>query len=76
MHCAFHKAICFIKYGNVYLLLIPNKFESVSGMMCIYKKDIAEIGGFNKDQKTWGGEDLKFVKSVARNKDMKIIRYN
>ena len=44
-------------------------------MMCAYKKDILDIGGFNKNQKTWGGEDLKFAKGVARNKDLKLIRY-
>ena len=43
-------------------------------MICAYKNDIEKIGGFNKELKTWGEEDLKFAWHLAKNKDYKMIR--
>ena len=44
-------------------------------MICAYKEDIEKSGGFDKSQKTWGGEDKEFAYHVLNNRSLKLIRY-
>ena len=51
------------------------KSKNFLGMLCAYKKDIEKVGGFKKNQTSWGEEDLDFAIKVFTNVDLKLIRY-